>query len=613
MNSHELNEEQKKSIEYEGAKKAILILAGAGSGKTTVVSKRIEFLIEKKKIPSERILMLSFTNRGIDEMNKKIAEFEMKAVTFDSFAQRMLLKNHKEEFGIEGSEFAPPLKQNEIMRKAIKEYETQYERQRKEKAKQQKDKIDAREKDCTQEYQELSLPSPKMIIGFKSYLMNTCNGQIRDEIYHNCKEHIDEIIGNYNKEMKKMKLLDFSDITSLLVEKMENDGKIKKIFTEKYDYVIVDEMQDTSPLQMKLLNFFNNQEICLFCVGDPAQSIFSFQGADYRNIMDFTNNFKNSEIIELKKNYRSSPEILDMSNNILKKSDVEYTSDFTATKKPCGKKPLLIQYKSEQAQINYIENDINNKIKNGDKHKDMMIVCRTRKESFMFQAEFIVKNIRFTTKDSNKIHKQKLFEEFLFSIKIIANQELSEKEKKDNGYLIKILKEQKIDEKNIQNEFEKNPNLENYMNILWDTFLPLIKKKHGYEWEEEGQCLLAIRRLLMFYETPNEFIKIFGGKTCRIRNSKNGVSISTVHGAKGAECKNCYVINADTATYPNFRNIKYEDLIEEDRRILYVAVTRAMENLIITYRHTIKGDRFIKLTNFMPTEISHLAELEIIE
>lgn len=551
---YNLNEEQMKCVNYNGNKNAVLVLAGAGSGKTTVISNRIKFLVDSKNISPSKILMLSFTNRGVKEMDKRIKKFGVEAKTFHAFARHILSIKYQKEFGMLDYEF--PFNTNIVMREAIKKYKDEY---------------------CARTLVKpppLPLPASKHIISYNSYLINTCGLSPKDDKYHSNKIHIDKIISIYKDIKKTKKVVDIDDLVSLLIEKIENNKHIQNILKNEYTHVIVDEMQDTSPLQIQLLNFFYKNNVNLFCVGDPAQSIFSFIGADYKNILKFSENFNNAEQFLLKNNYRSTPEILKLSNQILKQSQENYCSDFLAMSDSCNKKPMIFKFDNKLLQFKYIQSDIENKRRKNYCFSDMAIICRTKKDLFFTQAHFIGNNMSFAS--DHKIENQKLIVDLIFLINFIKNDTFQLN--KHQKHLVEYLN---VDA--LRKKFKICYSCSDLSGILQNELIPHLEKKYGQEWEEESACLEAFNYLITFYGEIDEFLKLFENKKLTSQFSKNTVFISTVHGIKGAEYKVCYVINVDNATYPHYKNREDKDLIEEDRRILYVALTRAMKELIITH------------------------------
>ena len=314
MNLDDLNESQKKAVTYGG--KHLLVLAGAGTGKTKTIISRAAYLISQGVSPS-KIQILTFTKRSASEIVSRVKSAltinqaqTLNGSTFHSWCNQLLTK-YPNLFGTKSFTVIDEDDQVSIM------------------------KIVCGKKNVV--FEDIRI-KPQNLIDLYSFSRNTKRNlteTIRFKLFNNLtdsetedkikilKGKLEIILRDYEQRKKERKYLDYDDILQVVATRMKVDEQAKKIISSQYEHILVDEMQDTNPLQWMLLEPF--QSICnLFCVGDDAQSIYSFRGADFRNVHLFTERVKDSEIYRLEDNYRSTQEILDISNWLLEKSTINY-------------------------------------------------------------------------------------------------------------------------------------------------------------------------------------------------------------------------------------------------------------------------------------------------
>lgn len=360
-----LNEEQKKAVSFDG--KHLLVLAGAGTGKTKTIIARALYLLEHGISPS-KILILSFTRKSANEIVSRIELLNNKSIgitgqTFHSWCMNIIKSNpnafHCEEYTCLDEDD----RESAVKLLCGKKF---------------KDKDNKR-------------ISPIKIIDVYSYAKNakcSLSEAMRVKAYDNgnmdsLKEKIaknksiyEDIIKKYISYKKGHNYIDYDDILSIVAVRLKQDLNLAHLVTQKYEHILVDEMQDTNPLQYELLSsFYNNCH--LFCVGDDAQSIYGFRGADFKAIHNFTCIIENARKVKLSLNYRSTQEILNVSNWLLAQSTVKYDKKLNSFRGH-GEKPKMIHVDNNWDEANHITNDILINInEKGYEYKDHLVLSRT--------------------------------------------------------------------------------------------------------------------------------------------------------------------------------------------------------------------------------------------
>jgi len=584
-----LNDEQRTAVEYKGNKKNILVKAGAGCGKTRTIIGRAKHLINSGT-NSSRILMITFTNQAVNEMKSHLTDSEglIQVGTFHSFCYKAI-RSDTTGFGLTALDVIDSDDQKALMKFINKIYLNK------------------------NKGLNVELPKPKDLIKYYSYSKNTCQEPEeylakKTELKESCIQRCCEMFSLYQKEKTLQKKLDFDDLLNVFVTTLKNNPKIRSKITGFYDEVLVDELQDTNPLQFEILKYFAEDNVRLFCVGDPAQSIYKFRGAEFQNINTFQETFNDSEIITLSKNYRSSQEILDLSNWLLGKSKLNYDTKLKAARGKSNILPSVSLFDNMQDEARWIAETIHKKNKAGKQFKDIMVLIRSAIDAKDIESEFIQKNIPYKFVKGTSLLKSKHVQDILSLLKIINNR---------FDYIawrrfIKLwpmLGEKKADK--IINMLKKNP-IEDEAKILSDALgeshNAVLAYKLTKEKDNPKECVSKAIELLMpvLYKAKNdiradkfnslisiakkytslgEFINDFAlePKTETENTGKNDcVLLTTVHSAKGMEAPICFVANAKQGAYPHKLSCGDIDLEEEERRILYVALTRAKNELFIT-------------------------------
>lgn len=635
MNLDSLNESQKKAVTYEG--RHLLVLAGAGTGKTKTIISRAAYLISKGVSPS-KIQILTFTKRSASEIVSRVKSAlttnqaqTLNGSTFHSWCNQLLTR-YPNLFGTKSYTVIDSDDQVSIM------------------------KIVCGNKNVA--YEDLKI-KPQGLIDLYSFARNTKRNlteTIRFKLFNNVSDNETErkvselkakleiIFRGYEQRKKERKYLDYDDILQVVANRMKVDEQARNLVSSQYDHILVDEMQDTNPLQWELLEPFQN--ICnLFCVGDDAQSIYSFRGADFKNVHLFTERVKDSKIFKLEDNYRSTQEILDISNWLLEKSSLNYNKRLKATRGK-GNIPKILNVENDWDEARWIADRILDNYTHKNKvYSDHLILSRSQFYTIKIQAVFLEKKIPYVTYGGRKFMEAAHIKDVVSALRVVnnTNDEIAWirfltlwegiGEVKAARLINELLNFRTIEEC----IFWLNNIYTNENNVIISEILKCISdNRHDVQQAVNGAYKLMEKRLSSTYREDwdnkrrpdfpvlavlaknysnlGEFITecILDASTS-ISNSvtlagsdleqgdknKDKVIISTIHSAKGLESDICFVVNVSPKAFPSIMSIGDIDEIEEDRRVLYVALTRAKNELIITRnKNSIYGEsRLLETTD----------------
>lgn len=630
----ELNEEQLRAVEYDG--KHLLVLAGAGTGKTQTIISRAKYLIGRGVSP-KRILILSFTRKSANEIVERIKSgidkslaADLKGQTFHSWCMELIKSNPNifkdHDFTViddDDSESSFKL----LCGKRFKNYN-----------KKLISPVLIKEVYSYAVNKLIPLSqaiSEKVYDGFGrgsgegSNGSNVLNGsdpsnpsvtQIRQTVekeIEKVKPLYQDIIQQYIKYKKERKYFDYDDILNIVSKTLKKDHAAREALSSLYDHILVDEAQDTNPLQYELLSSF--QERChLYFVGDDAQSIYSFRGADFNTMYHFTDVFSDSEKYKLTINYRSTQELLDLSNWLLSESVYKYDKELKA-RRGKGSMPVVVNSDGDWIEAN----DITDRIllsttEEGLSFSDNMVLSRSVFGMRRVEASCIEKKIPYVIYGGSGIMKSKHVRDIVSAMRIISNykDELAWMrylmlwqgigEVRSARIINNIIDENTLDgciAKLVQEDLEKivssvllniiglkdNPGeaMQKVVELMGSRMKDLYKEE--WNWRKDDFPILqelattvgSIPDFIAEYvlDPKAETTSKWKGKT------EDGVIISTIHSAKGLEAKKCYIVNVSTFAYPTSRAVLQGDAaIEEERRCLYVAMTRAMDDLYI-YRN----------------------------
>ncbi|MCL1936104.1 MAG: ATP-dependent helicase [Defluviitaleaceae bacterium] len=602
-----LNESQE--IAKNHLKGPMLVIAGPGSGKTTVITHRIKNLIQKGINP-EKILVITFSKAAainMEQRYRKIAKDNVNFFTFHSLFFKIL----KKHMNININSILKDDEKTDILKNITHSIDPEME-------------VDTELVENIAS--EISLIQNDMIN--IEYYNSTCTT-------NNDFKAIYKLYKSYKKENNK---IDFDDMLTKSYELLKNNNGILKLWQQKYDYIMIDEFQDINKIQYENIVLLSGKNKNLYIVGDDDQSIYAFRGSRPNFLLNFGDDFKNTKKVVLDTNYRSSDEIIKISNAVIKYNKLRYNKVIKGTKKE-GPKPKLIKCESANEEATYIAEKIK---KLEIPLNEICIIYRTNIQARAICDAFSMTNIPYILKDATP----SIYEHFsvldilaylYISLDITRNQELKRIINKPKRYISKgtielyrndeILMKSLLSAKHLEH-WQKRPlnDLIDHLAIIKDLkpskAIKYIRKTVGYDdyvkeltkykkttskgifeiLEELGESAKNFDKIEQYLKHIENIKEIEKEKSEAKRVTKKddmvGVQLSTMHGAKGLEYEAVFVISCVEGIIPHEKS-KTDEEIEEERRLFYVALTRAKSLLYISivntkYEEPVNPTRFLK-------------------
>ncbi len=621
-----LNKEQLKVV-YEGDGPC-LVLSGPGSGKTRTLVYRTAYLLQKK-IPPSRILLLTFTKKAAKEMLSRIyriSSVKEKDVCGGTFHHvgNMLLRRYAERIGY-GKNFV--ILDEDDGRNIIKMIINE------------KGKEDIPKPAVIQKIISLSVNAEKNI----EEVIEKHFPYFREEVI----KVVSEIKEIYGERKKKRNLMDYDDLL-LKWKEILSFPDIQKEISENFLYVLVDEYQDTNSLQNEIIKKISEAHKNILVVGDDAQSIYSFRAADIENIINFSNHYPGAKVFKLEENYRSSTEILDIANRVIENNEKKLEKKLKSVKGE-GVQPTVIPFSNPNEQAVFVADYIE---REGDV-TDTAVLFRAHFHCVELEIELAKRGIPYALRGGVRFFEQFHIKDVTAFLKIFVNfydesswRRLLLRQEGVGEVNAKKIMNILFEKKNIKETIKQKENI--LQKILTGkkqikTLLSLLEQ--GSKENTSGKIKLFLENFYYHYidfsfensrERKNDLKKLWelslkyedlekmltdfslSEDFQKEEKVKDTVVLSTVHQAKGLEWKNVFVISLREGFFPHSRSIE-EDLIEEERRLFYVAVTRCKENLFLTYplydfrqRRTTNPSRFLGEAGVLETEIT-VSDEEIIE
>ena len=601
---NELNENQRKAAEkIEGP---VLILAGAGSGKTRTVTYRIAHMIKEKNISPLNILALTFTNKAAREMKERAEEligeensYNLVVSTFHSFAVR-ILKTYSERIGY-GRNFNiyDVDDQKSIITKIKKEMNI-------------KDDI-----------------APGRIANRISKLKE--DGVGLDEVSRQLDLKIPanrlfyDIYKKYDEVLKANNAMDFSDLL-LNARRLLDDKYVLDIIQNRYQYIVVDEYQDTNNIQYEIINLIAEKYRNICVVGDEDQSIYAFRGANIENILNFEKDYPDAYTIKLERNYRSTKRILDTANELIKNNKSSKGKKLW-TDGSEGEKIKIFNAKTPYDEAEFIVKEIKAKSKSGVDYKDMTILYRTNAQSRVLEEKLLEGNVPYKIYGGMQFFQRKEIKDILAYLNLLNNrndnhnfyriinvpkrsigektlEKIAEIANERNIPMLDAL--QFVDETNIRGAVKNT--LKDFYNMIQGIYLGLdelsvkevfdkvITKTKYFDSIEDNKedRVKNIEELLnsiIELEKRNPHISLadyldmvsLTASTDEMEENENFVKLMTIHSSKGLEFDYVFIAGMEDGLFPSCSFESSEEEIEEERRLCYVAVTRAKKELYISY------------------------------
>lgn len=563
---NELNTDQQKAVLATDG--PILILAGAGSGKTRVLTFKVAYLIQEHHVDPTSVLMVTFTNKAAGEMKERIAKLLGTktdlpfAGTFHSFCAKVL-RNKGNAIGI-------PVN--------FTIYDSQ-------------DQLDAVKDVMKEAAISVKEVNPHAALATISQAKNELIGPLEYPQYARgfFQESVARIYLLYQKKLMENNALDFDDLLMKTVELFEKHPAILGGYQEQYRYILIDEYQDTNRAQYTITKQLAKRYRNITIVGDASQSIYKFRGADFTNITNFKKDYKETKEFHLEQNYRSTQNILDAATNVISKNTSHPILKLW-TEKPAGASIVLYEARTEHDEALFLVTTI---LQSHRPYTDFAVLYRTNAQSRTIEEAFLHAGIPYTLVGGTRFYERKEIKDVLAYLKLLANPKdtVSYKrvEKLGKGRLAKFLAYQadvSCDEKLI-----KDTTLQLMDQILDKTEYLSLYDQNVEEEASRLENIKELRSVAAEYPTLPEFLEVVAlledqpakRKTSSKEENKKAVTLMTMHAAKGLEFPIVCIVGMEEGLFPHSRSLMDKDELEEERRLCYVAVTRAKEQLYLTY------------------------------
>ena len=605
-----LNKEQKEAVLHtEGP---LLLLAGAGSGKTRVLTHRVAYLIDEMGVNPWNILAITFTNKAAQEMRERVDQIagfgadQVWVATFHATCMR-ILRRHIDRLGYD-TNFT--IYDSDDQKSVIKQ-------------------VCKRLNIDTKMYKERTLLSE--ISSAKDELVNVREFEVKS-VGDYKKSVIAKVYREYQETLKKSNALDFDDIIVKTVELFKSCPEVLYNYQERFKYIMVDEYQDTNTAQFELIRLLADGYRNLCVVGDDDQSIYKFRGANIRNILDYEKVYPDAKVIKLEQNYRSTQNILDAANAVIRNNRGRKEKALW-TEKGSGSRVHFRQFDNAYEEAEYIADDIADKVKNdGIAYADCAVLYRTNAQSRLLEERMVVEGIPYHVVGGVNFYARQEIRDILAYLKTIDNgrdevalRRIINVPKRSIGAasLEKVadyaqmkditLFDALCEADQIRGLGRAEAKIRGFVNLievlrsglssytLPDLIKSLLERIDYAEYlrdqdEESAEDRLGnvdelITKAAVYEETHDEpslseFLEeiMLVADIDNVEDGDNRVLLMTLHSAKGLEFPVVYLAGMEDGLFPGFMTIASDDLleIEEERRLAYVGITRAKEDLTLT-------------------------------
>ena len=619
MNIDNLNDKQKEAVLYNDG--PLLIIAGAGAGKTKTLTTKIAYLIEEKYATPYNVLAITFTNKAAKEMKDRLYAMlgdvakKIQVSTFHSFGLKLLRENfellgYDRNFVIMDSDDSLT-----VVKKIIKDLGY-----------------------------DPKVYNPKAI---RNKISSCKNEMISAKAYEryavsDYEQVIHKIYEKYEDKLYQNNSVDFDDLLLLPIKLFKENPDVLERYQDLYQYILIDEYQDTNQAQYILTKLISEKNRRITCVGDDSQSIYSFRGANYKNILNFEKDYPDAKTILLEQNYRSTSTILDAANQVIKNNSQRKDKKLW-TDRGTGEKIKYYRAYNERDEAQYVIRKIKELVNKGTEYKDIAILYRTNAQSRVVEEEMLKENLPYRVIGSFYFYSRKEIKDLIAYLRLIHNS-------KDNISLLRVINTPKrgIGLKTIENltskadeegisiydainsgkELEFKNIIEKLKIVAEDlTLTELIDKvldASGMKKELESEQSLESEVRLENLEEFKSITKAFEEKEGLIsledflleislisdveeyKDDPNRISLMTVHSVKGLEFDNVFVIGMEEGIFPHMNSLMENMALEEERRLCYVAITRAKDNLhlVNARRRTLFGKEQVNPVSRFMSEIN---------
>lgn len=582
----------------------VLVVAGAGTGKTKTLIYRVAYLVELGGNP-QSILLLTFTRKAANEMLRRAASLlksasaeQVAGGTFHSFAN-MTLRRYAKVLGY-GEQFTI-LDDSDAA-----------------------DVVNLLRTRLRPEKKSQRFPKKEALVDIYSKSENTLTGI--DEIvfreYPRFIEQLDDIVRikkEFDEYKRKYNLMDYDDLLKNLKELLSQNESARKVVAGKFSFVMVDEFQDTNKVQGEIVRLLGLDKKNVMVVGDDAQSVYSFRGANFRNIFDFPTYFPGCKIIRLTENYRSAQGILNFTNKVIDAAKEKYAKDLYSNRKG-GEKPVLVGAETENVQSKFVVQRILELREAGITLNDIAVLFRSSYLSFDLEIELTRANIPYVKFGGMKLVEAAHIKDIIAFLRVIDNprdavgwhrilllhpgvgpraaekvldsitsmetangpgpEKPGAKIPASAADLLAFISEQGT--RKVQPVEQVESVLKYYQPLMQNKYDDYTKRAKDLDmFESIAERYKSLQSFLsdLALEPPTESVVDLGEKD----KKEEQITISTIHSAKGLEWNSVFVIWALDGKFPSMYATDDDDALEEERRLMYVACTRAKDNLYITY------------------------------
>ena len=626
-----LNEAQHEAVTTTQG--PLLIIAGAGSGKTRVLTHRIAYLLEMENVRPWQVLAITFTNKAASEMKQRLEKLigptanDMWVSTFHSACVR-ILRRHAKEIGFDSNFVIYDTSDKETM---IKQCLKQLN-------------IDPKQF------------SPKSISATISNAKNELKNA--QKYYKGVDDYYTEVAAKvynlYEEKMESNNAFDFDDLLMKTVELLQNNEQVLEFYQDKFSHILIDEYQDTNHAQYIFVNLLAKGHKNLCVVGDPDQSIYRWRGADINNILSFERDYPEAKVVKLEQNYRSTAPILNAANSVIKNNAGRKDKNLW-TNKTVGDKIFLIDAENEQDEaFKVISRIIELKSIYNLPYGDMVVLYRAHAQSRALEEELVKNNISYQIFGGTKFYDRKEIKDILAYLRVLVNSydDLSVTRiinvpkrgigatswARVEGYALEMkisvfdalshidsipgisakASKQLQDFREMMNQFTKKMNVlsvkELTSQVLNETgYLEALIQEDTIEAETRRDNLREFLNVTANYDgnNPDGSLEEFLAEVSLVADIDNYVdegeqlTLMTLHTAKGLEFPVVFILGMEEGTFPHFRSLENDHEMEEERRLCYVGMTRAEEKLFLSYanRRFIYGETYSKIPSRFLEEI----------
>ena len=587
-----LNEQQKEAVLYNDG--PLLIIAGAGAGKTKTLTTKIAYLIEEGLAHPYNVLAITFTNKAAKEMKDRLYALigdlakKVQVSTFHSFGLKLLRENY-EKLGYESNFVIMDSDDSlTVVKKIVKDLGY-----------------------------DPKIYNPRAI---RNKISSCKNEMMTPEIYEryavsDYEKVMHQVYEKYEDKLKKNNSVDFDDLLLLPIKLFKENPSTLQKYQDLYQYILIDEYQDTNEAQYILSKLISAKNRKITCVGDDSQSIYSFRGANYKNILNFEKDYKDAKTILLEENYRSTSTILDAANQVIRNNKQRKDKNLW-TSRGKGEKIKYYRAYNEKDEAQYVIRKIKELRNKEVEYKDIAVLYRTNAQSRVLEEEMLKENMPYRVIGSFYFYSRKEIKDLIAYLRLIHNS-------KDNVSLLRVINTPKrgIGLKTIENltakadeegtsiyeaitsgkELEFKKTIEQLKSLSEElTLTELIDKvldASGLRQELESEKTLEAEVRLENLEEFKSITKSFEEREGLIsledflleislisdveeyKDDPNRISLMTVHSVKGLEFDHVFVVGMEEGIFPHMNSLMETSEVEEERRLCYVAITRAKDDL----------------------------------